>query len=48
MGLPGENKYGAVRFFKKVGNGLVEAVELFLDAREVFVTVLGRQVKGHN
>ena len=43
MGLPGENKYGAVRFYRRVGSNLVEIPELHLDARNAFWQKLGRE-----
>ena len=36
MGLPGENKYGSVRFYRRIGDSLEEVPELKKDAREVF------------
>ena len=36
MGLPGENKFGAVRFYRREGTNLVEIVELHINARNVF------------
>ena len=36
MGLPGENKYGTVRFYRRSGESLEEVPEMKLDARYVF------------
>ena len=41
MGLPGENKYGAVRFYRRQVDKLVEISDLYIDARPVFFDHVG-------
>lgn len=41
-GLPGENYYGAVRFYRNDGRNLREIEELFIDGREHFLDFFKR------